>query len=176
MRLILLCLSFLVFSNSWAFDFKDIKLGSQLADIESSGRFTCRDIKSPIADQTCTLKFNQKETIAGAKVNLLVLFITDAKLTHVSVEFSHRDFDEVSSAFITKYGEPDKDEMDTAANRMGASFSNRKLTWTDSDSTLKLKERSRKIDISSATFSLNSSVESFEKRSSEQAQERANDL
>ena len=79
------------------FDLNGITLGTALDTIEATGRFTCIDPKSPVADRLCRLKSGEKETIADAQVKARWALSSDT----VNV---------VHYAFINEYVRADGDQ------------------------------------------------------------------
>jgi hypothetical protein len=65
-------LSSVAFAQEPPFDFKGIALGSDISAVESSSRFSCRSTQNPIADRICSLKSDEKETIAGVRIRSLM--------------------------------------------------------------------------------------------------------
>jgi hypothetical protein len=110
------------------FDLNGITLGTDLASIEASGRFSCVDPKSPVADRLCRLKSGEKETIAEAPVKGLFLYFYSGKLEMISLTLDPKAFPEVVSALSKRYGTGNM-ETEAMQNVTGKSFENRIYTW-----------------------------------------------
>lgn len=171
----LICACTSVLAQSEPFEFKGIALGSDIAAIESSSRFSCRDPNSPIADRTCSLRYGEKETIAGAPVNTLLLHFYGGKLHAISISFEAKNFSQVADALKEKYGEA-VFKTEEIQNRMGATFENRIYTWRRPEAILEAKRFSSKIDTSSAFFRTDFALQEFTRRRGSSVKEKAKDL
>ena len=171
----LLCAPMSAFAQSDPFEFKGIALGSEIAAIESNPRFSCRIANDPIADQVCSLRFGEKETIAGAPIGTLLLFYYNGKLQTISISFAAKDFLQVADALKAKYGEGSA-KTEAIMNRMGATFENRIVTWRKPGATAEAKRFSSKLDTSSVRFQTDAAMEEFKRRRGSTAKEQAKDL
>ncbi len=64
----------------------------------------------------------------------------------ITARFSSNAFEAVARSLVEKYGEPTNSEIEALQNRMGATFSAKKLTWTFGDDAIIAWERSGTID------------------------------
>jgi hypothetical protein len=165
----------LAFGQSEPFEFKGIGLGSDITAIESSPKFSCRNPDSPIADRICSLRYGERETIAGAPIGTLLLYYYDGKLQTISISLEAKHFSQVAEALKEKYGEGNS-KTETIQNRMGASFENRIVTWRKPGAILEAKRFSGKIDTSSVMFRTDVAIEEFNRRRGSTAKEQAKDL
>ena len=156
-------------------DFKGIALGSAIATIEDTGRFSCRDPGNPIADRICSLKFNEKETIAGAPIRVLALYYYSGKLESISIAFDEKHFSQVAAALAEKYGQGNM-KSETLQNRMGATFENRILSWRRGEATLEAKRYSGKIDTSSVMYGSDFALQEFTRRRKTSVKDSTKDL
>ena len=179
MRFAFIILVFLLTSTVSAeessLDFKGIALGSDIASIEGSSRFSCRDPQNPIADRICSLNFGERETIAGAPVQALMLFYYSGKLETISISFDSKHFSEVAAALTEKYGTGSV-KTQTIQNRMGATFENKIHSWRRGIATVETKRYSHKIDRSSVTYYTDFSLKEFARRQGTAVKEKADDL
>ncbi|HAM59574.1 MAG TPA: hypothetical protein DCQ64_30860 [Candidatus Rokubacteria bacterium] len=157
------------------FDFKGIALGSDISSIENTSRFSCRDPQSPIADRVCSLKFGERETIAGASVEVLLLYYYSGKLETISISFSAKHFSEVAAALTEKYGAGSV-KTEAVQNRMGATFENKIYSWRRDNATLEAKRYSSKLDRSSVMYRTDFAQQEFARRRGTTVKEKAKDL
>jgi hypothetical protein len=146
-----------------ALEFKGIAIGSDLRTIEATGRFNCRPSTDPTADRTCTLKYGQQETIAGARVKLLLLRFYSDRLEAIGIFFDPKDFSSVTDALSQKYG-AGASTTESIQNRMGATFENRKLTWRKGNAFVRAERYFGKLDTSMVTYQSDFSLEEFARR------------
>ena len=98
MRVLAFGLSFLFLSSMTfaqepePFEFKGMALGSDASNVEGTSRFFCGDPKSPIADRSCSLRYDVKETIAGAPVQGLSLYYYSGKLETIRITVDQWNF------------------------------------------------------------------------------------
>jgi len=156
-------------------EFKGIALGSNISLIENTGRFSCHDEASPIADRTCNLKLDEKETIAGEPVRVLLLYYYFSKLETISIIFDEKHFSVVVAALSDKYGQGNL-KLETLTNRMGAKFENRILTWRRSEATLEAKRYSGKVDTSSVIYRSDYALQEFARRRKTSIKDSSKDL
>lgn len=161
--------------NNTELEFKGIALGSAIATIEDTGRFSCRDPRNPIADRICSLKFNERESIAGAPIRVLVLYYYSGKLETISIAFDEKHFSQVAAALSEKYGQGTL-TSETVQNRMGATFENRILSWRRGQATLEAKRYSGKIDTSSVMYRSDFGLQEFARRRKTSVKNSSKDL
>lgn len=171
----LMCWSTLAFAQTNPFEFKGIALGSDISVLENTSRFECRDPKNPIADRICSLRYGERETIAGVPVEVLLLYFYDGKLQTISISFDAKNFTQVADALKEKYGEGSL-KTEEIQNRMGATFENRIVSWRSPGATLEAKRISGKIDRSSVLFRTDFALEEFAKRRGASVKQQAKDL
>jgi hypothetical protein len=157
------------------FEFKGIALGSDISSIEKSSRFSCQDPQSPIADRVCTLKFGEKETIAGAPVQILLLYYYSGKLEAITISFDAKHFSQVAGALTEKYGEGTV-KTEAVQNRMGATFENEIYLGRRDDAALEAKRYSSKLDRSSVMYRSDFALQEFGRRQGTTAKDKAKDL
>ena len=157
------------------FDFKGMVLGSDASNVEGTSRFFCGDPKSSIADRSCSLRYDVKETIAGAPVQGLSLYYYSGKLETIRITLDQRNFSQVAAALAEKYGEGAV-RAETVHNRMGAAFENTIYSWRRGTATLEARRYSGKLDTSLVTYRTDFAVAEFERRRGPAAKEKAKDL
>ncbi len=161
--------------TSAGLEFKGIALGSAIATIEDTGRFSCRDAGNPIADRICSLKFNERETIAGVPIRVLLLYYYSGKLETISLTFDEKHFSQVAAALVEKYGQGNS-RSETLQNRMGATFENRILSWRRGQATLEAKRYSGKLDASGVMYRSDFALQEFAKRRKSSVKDSSKDL
>jgi hypothetical protein len=145
------------------FDFQGIALGSDLASIEGTSRFSCVDPQSPVADQLCRLRPGQSETIADAPVNRLFLYYYSGKLEMISVTLDAKHFVAVVAALTRKYGTGSV-ETETMRNATGAAFENKIYTWRRGSATLEVQTYGRDLETSSMIYRTDFSLQEYTRR------------
>lgn len=133
------------------FGFKGVHLGSSIQLTQGDPRFDCRPLTTPLAEQVCTLRPKEQETLAGARVNALYYFYDRARLTQIVIDLPETRFQAASEALQGKYGLPD---VKTAAltNLSGQRFENRILTWRQGDKQLQAERYAGRLDRSVIRF------------------------
>lgn len=164
-----------VAGNNTELEFKGIALGSAIATIEDTGRFSCSDPRSPIADRICSLKFNERETIAGVPIRVLALYYYSGKLETISIAFDEKYFSQIVPALSEKYGHGTV-RLETLQNRMGATFENRILSWRRGQATLEAKRYSGKLDTSSVMYRSDFALQEFARRRKASVKDTSKDL
>lgn len=179
MRFIVVILLFLFTSASCAqkppFDFKGIELGSDISLIEGKSRFSCSDPQNSIADRECTLKFDERETIANAPVELLLLYYYFGKLGSITITFNEKYFSEVAAALTEKYGAGSVKTW-AVQNSMGTTFENKIHSWRRGNATLEARRYLGKLDVSCVVYRTDFALEEFERRKGTTFKEKAKDL
>lgn len=155
--------------------FKHYTLGMPYSELQALPELACRETNAPIADQMCILRPTHKETIAGARVQAIMLLIYDGLLGTISVQIAEQDFRQVAIALQTKYGDGQHTES-LLQNRMGAQFKSLNIKWEMADQYINAEQRSGKIDRSSIIFSLKSAQEAYKSRIPASRATNANDL
>lgn len=141
-----LLVSPLVLAESYGF--KGIDLGSNVSLIAGNPRYDCRAVKTPTADQVCSLRPGEKETIAGAPVDSIFYFYDQAVLTGISIHLPEEHFQEVVSALTSKYG-VSAQAKETVKNLNGKAFENQLYTWRQGNESLVAQRYSGRLDKSS---------------------------
>lgn len=133
---------------AWATEplgFKGHTIGASNVAIAQDPRFDCRVVRTPTADQVCTLRPKEQETIAGARVNSLYYFYDRARLTGIVISLPERDFQAVAQALEAKYGAP-LVRAEQIRNLKGDSFENRTLTWRQGEARLEAQRYAGRLD------------------------------
>lgn len=125
--------------------FKGNAIGASNAAIALDPRFDCRVVRTPTADQVCTLRPKEQETIAGARVNSLYYFYDRARLTGIVISLPERDFQAVAQALEAKYGAPQV-RAEQIKNLKGNAFENRILTWRQGEARLEAQRYAGRLD------------------------------
>lgn len=154
------------------FDLNGMTLGTALAAIEASGRFTCIDPKSPVADRLCRLKSGEKESIGEAQVKGLFLYFYSGKLEMISLTLDPKAFPEAVSTLSKRYGTGSM-ETETMQNVTGASFENRIYTWRRNNATLEAQTYGRNLDTSTVMFRSDFSLQEYARRSGSAGKDKA---
>jgi len=165
----------MAFAQESSFDFKGIALGSPVSMIESDSRFTCKDSEGILADQSCMLKYNESETIAGAPIKTFILSYYKGNLESMRISFLEKHFTGVISALTEKYGGKEP-KTETVRNRMGTSFENRIYVWKRKGATLDATRYASDLDTSSVTFRTDYALEEFARRKKAADKKKAGDL
>lgn len=172
-------LSIIIFSTAFAqestFDFKGIALKSDISIIENDSRFTCKDSDGVFADRSCSLKFNESETIAGVSITFFMLSYYNGKLDSMSMSVLEKHFSGVISALLEKYGVTEP-KTEIVRNRMGASFENRIYSWRKKGATLVATRYSADLETSSVRYRTDFALEEFGRRKKTADKKKAGDL
>jgi hypothetical protein len=145
------------------FDFQGIALGSDLASIERTSRFSCADPQSPVADRLCRLRPGESETIADAPVKRLFLYYYSGKLEMISVTLDARHFVAVVADLTKKYGTGSL-ETETMRNLTGAAFENKIYTWRRGSATLEVQTYGRDLETSTMIYRTDFSLQEYTRR------------
>lgn len=74
------------------------------------------------------------------------------RLATITVSFSQSRFADYTSAYILKYGKPNKVEVEQLQNGFGAKFNSQKMTWNNSTGVIYLVQRHEKLDRSQIVY------------------------
>lgn len=120
------------------FAFKDIKLGSHVAEINDDQCFRCRVTNSPLADTSCRLmdEYKKKITIASVPVKAISLYYFDDILATIVITFAQTYFKDVKDALKERYGSPSNHSTETYVDRRGELFDGRIYEWENSVSII----------------------------------------
>jgi len=143
--------------------FKGATLGSAITHIEQDPRFDCRVVRTPTADQICTLRPKEEETIAGVPVLALYYFYDRARLTGITISLPEPRFEAVARALQGKYGVP-RVKVETVKNARGEAFENRTLSWRQGDALLSAERYAGRLDRSMVRLSDESAAERVRRR------------
>ena len=141
--------------TAWAAEplgFKGITLGSAITRVNQNPRFDCRVVRTPTADQVCTLRPKEQETLTGTPVIALYYFYDRARLTGIVISLPESHFQAATSALQEKYGAPQVG-LDQVKNLKGEVFENRNLTWRKADGLLQAQRYAGRLDRSMIRFS-----------------------
>lgn len=153
------------------FDLNGLTLGSALAPVEGSSRYTCMDPQSPAADKLCRLRPGQSETVGGAPVKRLFLYYYSGKLEMISVTLDAKHFVDVVAALTKQYGKASV-ETETMQNASGTSFENRIYTWRRGNASLEVQTYGRDLDNSSMIYRTDFSLQEYTRRSGAKAPDK----
>ena len=169
MRLLALILLLLFASPGSAqmspFEFNGVALGTDLASIERTSRFSCTESRSPVADQLCRLKSGERETIGDAPVKGLFLYFYSGKLEMISLTLEPKHFPDVVGALTKRYG-TGSIETETVQNLTGGTFENKIHSWRRNKATLEAQTYGRNLETSSLIYRTDFSLEEYTRRSS----------
>ena len=169
MRLVALTLLLLFASPGSAqmspFEFNGVALGTDLASIERTSRFSCTESRSPVADQLCRLKSGERETIGDAPVKGLFLYFYSGKLEMISLTLEPKHFPDVVGALTKRYGTGSL-ETETLQNVTGGTFENKIYSWRRNKATLEAQTYGRNLEASSVIYRTDFSLEEYTRRSS----------
>ena len=146
------------------FEFNGVALGSALASIERTSRFSCTEQPSPVADQVCRLKSGERETIADAPVKGLFLYFYAGKLEMISLTLDPKHFSDVVGALTKRYGTASL-ETETLQNVTGVAFENKIYSWRRDKATLEAQTYGRNLETSSVIYRTDFSLEEYTRRS-----------
>jgi len=155
-------------ATAWAAEplgFKGNTLGASSASITQDPRFDCRVVRTPTADQVCSLRPKEQETIAGAQVDSLYYFYDRARLTGITLTLPESQFQAVAQALEAKYGTP-QIHSEQIKNLKGHTFENRTLTWRQGDTRLQAQRYAGRLDQSLIRFSDEAAAERIRQRRS----------
>ncbi|MCP5279968.1 MAG: hypothetical protein H6935_16680 [Thiobacillus sp.] len=148
MKLIVLMLAALMVAPVLAAEplgFKGHSIGTSSVAVTRDPRFDCRVVRAPTADQVCSLRPKEQETIAGARVASLYYFYDQARLTGITISLPESHFQAVAQALEAKYG-PAQTSVEAVKNLKGDSFENRTLTWRQGEARLQFQRYAGRLD------------------------------
>jgi len=146
------------------FEFNGVALGSDLGSIERTSRYSCTEPRSPVADQVCRLKSDERETIADAPVKGLLLYFYAGKLEMISLTLDPKHFTDVVGALTKRYGAGSL-ETETLQNVTGGTFENKIYSWRRNKATLEAQIYGRNLETSSVIYRTDFSLEEYTRRS-----------
>lgn len=145
------------------FAFKGMALGASNAGIVTDPRFACQNVRAPNAEQICSLRPKEQETMAGERVESLYYFFDRARLTAVVVGINAVHFDKVATALSARYGAPEV-SLEQVKNYKGESFENRTLSWRQAAHTLQAQRYAGRLDRSVIRITDHSAAERIRQR------------
>lgn len=165
MKITLLAALLLCIPQAYAkdFEFKGLKIGMTLQDLENDDRLQCKKVNLTIAEYACSLKNYTSETIGGARVKSLVIAINGGLSETILVVFDTSNFDSVAAGLEAKYGESEIDKS-VVRNRFGAEFDNESHAWIQNGISMKLVKRAGKIDESNFSITKLKAIDDFSRR------------
>jgi len=143
--------------------FKGQAIGASNTSVIRDPRFDCREVRTPTADQVCTLRPKEQETIAGVRVDSLYYFYDRARLTGITLSVPEGRFQAVVQALETKYG-PAQARGEQVKNLKGESFENRTLTWRQGGARLEAQRYAGRLDQSLIRLSDEAAAERVRQR------------
>ena len=143
--------------------FKGVELGSSLAQIASNPKYDCRVVTTPIADQVCSLRPLEKETIAGAPIDSLFYFYDQAGLTGIVINLDEKHFQPVVAALTDKFGGPSL-KTEALKNLKGVTFENRIYQWAKPEGALKAERYAGRFDKSMIRLTDDSATQRVQQR------------
>ncbi len=155
--------------------FKGVDLGSSLGRIASNPKYDCRNVSTPIADMVCSLRPKEKETIAGAPIELLFYFYDQGTLTGIVVSLAEMHFQPVINALSEKYGKPGL-KSESVKSLKGDVFEDRIYRWTRPEGSLQAQRYAGRLDKSSIRFTDDAAAQRIEQRRALVAKDPRKDL
>lgn len=162
-----------VYGGDDAYEFKGIKLGSDIKELVEKPEIPCEFSKDTvIADEICRVR----GTIGGTPLKSGLLYYYSDKLHSISLTVKASDFDQVVAAMKEKYGKPTDMIREPVQTRAGVTYQNQKYIWQNKTSSITVEKYAGTIDRSHITYHLNSYLDEFTKRSKQKAKSGADDL
>ncbi len=172
---VLLCLYAIPVQAAEKLGFKGVELGSGLALIASNPKYECHIVSTPIADKVCSLRAQEKETIAGAPIDSIFYFYDQASLTGIVVNLPETHFQPVTVALSEKYGKP-ASKTESVKNLKGVSHENRIHRWTMPEGSLLAERFAGRLDKSSIRITDDSAAQRVQQRRALLAKDPRKDL
>lgn len=158
------------------FDFKGLRPGLSLEQVHQLGLTACSKRKTAFADSICHHPLGRTDTVAGAPAAWVFASMIDDSVSSISVGFAPRDWEQVSQAFIVKYGTPTDRRTETLKTRGGLEVENLLLTWRAPAGTMVLEKYSSSIDRSTLRIDAPQAAEQFKQRRKDAADKNSKDL
>lgn len=168
-----LCLATLAHADRPKLEFKGLKPGGLGP--------TSKAWKCELKDQQPTTCFSMEETIAGVTARSVFVRFDAGLVKSVLVDFNSDDFDRVSEALLSKYGEPNNKRQETLKNRMGATFENVIMTWMDgtpeiSGTAMSLRRYTKDVTSSALFISTVPKLDDLKRNRAEGTKKNSDDL
>ena len=143
-------------ANAWAapaepLAFKGIALGAPITAVANDPRYQCLATQAPGADRICSLRPQERETMAGVPVNSIFWFSYRGRLTSISIHLDERHFQPVVAALKAKYG-PAETRSEVVKNLKGESFNNHIHAWRQGGASLVAQRYAGRLDKSSVRY------------------------
>lgn len=90
--------------------------------------------------------------VAGGTPGNYTVRLLDSVIESIEVTFNNGGYDVAAGALKEKYGTPSTVDNAPSQNRMGATFSNERLTWAMPNGSITITKRGSKIDESRLTM------------------------
>lgn len=155
--------------------FKGVELGSSLAQIASNPKFACHVVSTPIADKVCSLRAQEKETIAGAPIDSIFYFYDQSGLTGIVVNLPEAHFQPVIDALSEKYGTPVL-KTEAVKNLKGVAHENRTYRWQRPEGSVQAERYAGRLDKSSIRFADDTAAQRVQQRRALLAKDPRKDL
>lgn len=155
--------------------FKGVELGSSLAQIASNPKYECHIVSTPIADKICSLRAQEKETIAGAPIDSLFYFYDQSGLTGIVVNLPEKHFQPVIAALSEKFGAPEL-KTETVKSLKGVTHENRTYRWVHPEGSLQAERYAGRLDKSSIRFTDDNAAQRVQQRRALLAKDPRKDL
>lgn len=155
--------------------FKGVELGSSLSQIASNPKYECHIVSTPIADKVCSLRAQEKETIAGAPIDSLFYFYDQSGLTGIVVNLPETHFQPVIAALSEKFGAPAL-KTEIVKNLKGVAHENQSYRWQRPEGSLQAERYAGRLDKSSIRFTDDNAAQRVQQRRTLLAKDPRKDL
>lgn len=112
----------------------------------------------------------------GAAVTDAKVYLIDGKVESIELVIWEGKFGDVAAALAEKFGKPAQDIDAPVQNRLGNTFSSRRVTWNLSDGAIVAQQRSGDIEQSSITLSSTKYLKSLAAKAASKPKEDAKGL
>lgn len=112
----------------------------------------------------------------GARVDNLGFAFYNDHLLSISASIDSDDFGRIRDALIAAHGKPQKEDVRTVQNRMGATFENYVLVWERAGTFIRLTRYTSDIKHGNVVIGANSLMDEMQKRQGEKAKKDAKGL
>jgi hypothetical protein len=112
----------------------------------------------------------------GARVDHLSFAFYNDLLLSISGSIDSDDFARIRNALTAAHGKPQKEDVRTVQNRMGATFQNYVLVWERADTFIRLTRYTSDIKHGNVVIGANSLMDEMRKRQGESAKKDAKGL
>lgn len=118
----------------------------------------------------------ERNTYGGIPPRSMTASFKDDKLTQVLIAFTNGHYDALTSALITRFGQPSSRAHDVMQNLMGAKFDNEVLTWTPASTLLRISKYSSNIEEGSVLITTAEEFAEWRRKQKQAAEKGAKDL